>query len=239
MGAKGTAIAIGLALVAVGVLAVAAIRFLPGAIDSLGRFEFPSFPEFPEIKLPDFPEFPQFPEITFPEFPQLFPPNIMQGLPGREFTESELQAFQFKDLIKRPAILQAELVNGVLKQTTPGQATGTRLIFGSNFASVERLADLFRRFQLTGRDLPGGREKRISELVKDVRSKQVIKATRRKFNRAPPQKISDFQIQGVRRRVARSLSEGRPVAHRDFGIASRQTTTERIRSRGQIRFRRR
>jgi len=161
MGAKGTAIAIGLALVAVGVLTVAAIRFLPGVFDSISNFEFPKFPEFPEF--PSFPELPEFP--SFPQIPNPFAPNIMQGLPGREFTDSELQAFQFKEAIKRPQILGGATINGQLIQTAGLKTKPGQLIFGSDFASPARLSDLFQRFRATGRLEPGGRERRIAELI--------------------------------------------------------------------------
>lgn len=158
MGLKTTLIGGGLAVVAVGTLILLAIRFIPEFIDSLPEFK---FPEFPEIKFPELPSLDDF----LPDIPNPFAPNIHQNLPDIPFTNSELQAFQFKELIGRPQILGGAVINGVLTQTAGRQPEPGTKFFGSDFTSVERLADLFRRFKLTGRDIPGGRTIRINELI--------------------------------------------------------------------------
>lgn len=217
MGLKTTLIGGGLAVVAVGTLILLAIRFVPEFINSLPEFKFPELPEikFPEIVLPTLDDF-------LPDIPNPFAPNIHQDLPTIPFTTSELQAFQFKELIGRPQILQGAVINGVLTQTAGRQPEPGTKFFGSDFASVERLADLFRRFKLTGRDTELGRKNRIAELLAARGSVQTAAALRGLETTLPssgplvgrtlkptgrgPNAIGNFGAQGVQSRKSNVFS---------------------------------
>lgn len=208
MGTGTTVAGVGLGLVAVGALVVAAIKFLPGLLDGISNFKFPEFPEFPE--------FPKFPELPgFPEIPNPFAPNIRQNLPAREFTSIEKDAFSFRELIGRPAVLGGEIfVNSggktSIRQVDPNApAPKNRLIFGSDFASPARLSDLFSRFKKTGRLEPGGRERRIAELIAQ-RDVSILKSIFPSKSLLPkkgtlaakgPNSLGTFGAKGVRTKV--------------------------------------
>jgi len=157
MGA-GTKIALGGAAI-IAVLAIGYLALKGASGLKLPSVEFPDF-KFPELKLPnvEFPDF-RFPELklpdvgfpSFPAFDQFFGlPDFRSGTsqPEQTFTPTQQLAFAFKKLIGRPEILGGMQVGNQILQTS-GPITG-RKIFGSDFASPERLANLFERFK--GRD---------------------------------------------------------------------------------------
>ena len=167
MGTGMTVAGVGLGLVAVGALVVAAIKFLPGLLEGISDFKFPELPKFPE-----FPEFPKFPEL--PNFFGGDPLDAIRG-PGDieiPFTPIQDLAFAFKKLIGRPQILGAEIFadaggTSIVQVDPRAPLVLGRKKFGSDFVSAERLADLFDRFKLTGRLEPGGRQRRITTLIEE------------------------------------------------------------------------
>ena len=62
--------------------------------------------------------------------------------------------------------------------------------------------------------------------IESLASRQLRKRTTRKVFFAPPQQLTSFQIEGVRRRVQEQQRLGLPVDHRSLGIASRLTDPE-------------
>jgi len=143
----------GIAVVAIGGLAYAAIRFLPGFIagSSLGL----------GFGLAD----------LIPKFENPLLPNIRQEGITPTFSDIELLAAQFKESIGRPGILRGEITplpGGGTRITQTGAAPRGRFFFGSDFTSAERLADLASRFM--GRD----RSARIQELINERGSRQSV-----------------------------------------------------------------
>lgn len=221
MGTGMTVAGVGLGLVAIGALVVAAIKFLPGLLEGISDFKFPELPAFPEF--PEFPKFPELPDV----FGFLDPLNNIRG-PGDiviPFSSTELKAFDFKKLIGRPEILGGEIFatpGGTSIVQSAGKSTTGRKFFGSDFASAERLADLFDRFKVTGRLEPGGRERRIAQLRADAKALQGLETTLTASDRPAsagpvsnhpstkrgPNVLGVFGAQGVQSRKANVFTGG-------------------------------
>ena len=191
MGVGTTIGAVGIAVVAVVGLGYAAFRFLPAVFENL------SIPN-------PFADF-NNPFTTSIEDIRCDGPNCPSG---RDFTSTEEAAFNFRELIGRPRVLSGETTfqegggQSIVQVDPSAPAPKNRFIFGSDFASAERLADLGRRFKLTGRDQPGGRQRRIQELLE--------KRSQRKTLQSPPQSLTNAQILGARNTIAKfSIAGGR------------------------------
>lgn len=195
-----------LALVGVGIYAV--IKIVPGLIGglSLGTPQIPN----PLKDLTDF-----------------LKQQSIRGDPNAEinFSPEEGRAFDFRELIGRPKTLSAESFpqgNGMsIQQIDPNAPAPTdRFFFGSDFASASRLSDLLNRFKSTGRDVPGGRSKRITMLIEErdqQRSKQIASAAFSKRTGSSAStaisNLTNAQILGQRRTLSNfSIGGGQGIS---------------------------
>jgi len=203
MGAGGTIAGIGIAAIAIGGLAYAAIKYLPGLLSGIG-----------------------LPKLDLPEDPfNLDQYTIRVPGPGRAFTPDEIYAFSFREAIGRPELIMGETFTDPqgrtrIVQSDPAAIYG-RKIYGSDFASAERLSDLSRRFISTGRIDPTtgmisheGRRARIASLLSLSKSRSLGVSVRTQ----PTRQVSS----GTPRQVSRSAPN-----------ISRRNSQAKKRSRGR------
>jgi len=227
MGAVGSIAVIGVLAAAI----VGGIIFIPKLLSG--------------IKLPGLPDVPSLNDLL-----GIAEPNIRQNLPTIPFTAEELAAFDFRESVGRPEVLGGSIFQdaaGTSIQQVADRDTRGKLIFGSDFASSARLADLFARFRKTGRFEPGtnlisdtGRRIRIADLTKAARKSIASKGFQRirgklVFNRNAstingirvtprrgPNALGALGAKGVRSQTVLQVSRGRVIETRVLaGFSSR------------------